>query len=287
MVRPTTIRSTSREVEGGSRRRIASLRFAGPRPRRRVRSGAMPDVRAGGGPDAVGGPGTGERSRAGAGTSHQDRSGRPAAGAYEGFEGGSAAPSPARRAGGRPGRRPGRRAPNVVIVLCDDLGFADLVLRLARSPRRTSTRSPRRACSSPTSTSRRCARRRGPRCSPASTRTAPASGTSRNSDPGFPGYAASSADDVATMAEIFRDAGYATLAVGKWHLTKDADCPTPGRSDSWPLPARVRPLLRRSSTRSRTCTTRTASSRTTTRSRSTSTPTATTSPTTSPTGRSR
>ena len=30
-----------------------------------------------------------------------------------------------------------------------------------------------------------------------------------NSDPGFPGYAAELADDVATAAELFRDAGYA------------------------------------------------------------------------------
>ncbi|MEO6987831.1 MAG: arylsulfatase [Aquihabitans sp.] len=56
-----------------------------------------------------------------------------------------------------------------------------------------------------------------------------------NSDPGFPGYAAELADDVATAAEVFRDAGYHTLAIGKWHLTKDADLSDAGPRHSWPL----------------------------------------------------
>ncbi len=37
------------------------------------------------------------------------------------------------------------------------------------------------------------------------------------------------------MAEIFRDSGYATLALGKWHLTKDADMSDAGPKKSWPL----------------------------------------------------
>ena len=52
--------------------------------------------------------------------------------------------------------------------------------------------------------------------------------------PGFPGYAMELADDVATAAEMFRDDGYATLMVGKWHLTKDSDCSAAGPKHSWP-----------------------------------------------------
>jgi arylsulfatase len=37
------------------------------------------------------------------------------------------------------------------------------------------------------------------------------------------------------MAEIFRDAGYATMALGKWHLTKDADMSDASPKRSWPL----------------------------------------------------
>ena len=44
-----------------------------------------------------------------------------------------------------------------------------------------------------------------------------------NSDPGFPGCGMELADDVLTLPEILRDDGYATYAVGKWHLVRDAD----------------------------------------------------------------
>ena len=101
-----------------------------------------------------------------------------------------------------------------------------------------------------------------------------------NSDPGFPGYAAELADDVATAAEVFRDAGYHTMAIGKWHLTKDSDLSDAGPAALVAAASGASTATTACSTRSRTSTTPTGSSRTTTRSRSTSTPTATTSPTT-------
>ena len=55
-----------------------------------------------------------------------------------------------------------------------------------------------------------------------------------HSDPGFPGYAMELATDAATSAELLRDAGYATLMVGKWHLAKDSDCSDAGPRHSWP-----------------------------------------------------
>jgi arylsulfatase len=60
-------------------------------------------------------------------------------------------------------------------------------------------------------------------------------GTVAHSDAGFPGYAMELADDVATAAEVFRDQGYATFMVGKWHLTKDSDCSAAGPTHSWPV----------------------------------------------------
>lgn len=157
-----------------------------------------------------------------------------AAGAYEGF-------------GGRIGRTfagsepwwperpaPPEGAPNVVVILADDLGYSDLGCfgseidtpnldgLAARGLRYTNFHVT-------------------PMCSP--TRAALLTGvnphragigTVAHSDAGFPGYAMELADDVVTAAEVFRDQGYGTLMVGKWHLAKDSDCSAAGPKHSWP-----------------------------------------------------
>lgn len=56
-----------------------------------------------------------------------------------------------------------------------------------------------------------------------------------HSDPGFPGYAHEIRDDAVTMAELFRDNGWASLMVGKWHLCKDSNLSEAGPRHSWPL----------------------------------------------------
>jgi arylsulfatase len=55
-----------------------------------------------------------------------------------------------------------------------------------------------------------------------------------NSDPGFPGYTMEIAEGLPTLATTLRDAGYATFALGKWHLTRDALMNDAAARRSWP-----------------------------------------------------
>ncbi|MCU1592610.1 MAG: arylsulfatase family protein [Frankiales bacterium] len=152
---------------------------------------------------------------------------------YEGFQG-----TVGRTVAGStpywPPRKQSRGKPNVVVVLCDDVGFADigcygseiatphLDALAARGLRFTNFHVT-------------------PMCSP--TRAALLTGLNphavgvghvAHSDPGFPGYAMELSDNVVTTAEVLRDNGYATLMVGKWHLAKDSDCSDAGPMHSWP-----------------------------------------------------
>ena len=59
--------------------------------------------------------------------------------------------------------------------------------------------------------------------------------TVANSDPGFPGVRLELGEDVSTLAEVLHGAGYATAAVGKWHLTRDSLIHEGADKSSWPV----------------------------------------------------
>jgi arylsulfatase len=126
-------------------------------------------------------------------------------------------------------------APNVVFVLLDDVGFADLgcygseiatphIDQLAARGLRytnfhtTAMCSPTRACL----LTGRNAHSVG-------------MGIIAEWSSGFPGYHGKVTKRAATIAEMLRDRGYNTFAVGKWHLMPVADATGAGPFDGWPL----------------------------------------------------
>jgi len=129
---------------------------------------------------------------------------------------------------------PGEGAPNVVLILLDDTGFSHF------------------GCfgSDLTTPNIDALADRGlrytnfhvtPLCSP--TRAALLTGRNHhtvgmrslsNFDTGYPHMRGSVTKHAATVAEVLRDQGYATFAVGKWHLCRMEDASAAGPYDQWP-----------------------------------------------------
>lgn len=131
--------------------------------------------------------------------------------------------------------RPHATAPNVVVIVLDDLGFAQLgcygadintpnIDRLAGNGiiynnfHVTSVCSATRAC---LLTGRN--------------HHVVGMGTVPDIPMGFPGYSGRIPKSAAALPRILRDAGYSTLAVGKWHLTPRSEETVAGPFDRWPL----------------------------------------------------
>ena len=126
-------------------------------------------------------------------------------------------------------------SPNIVLVLLDDMGYSDI------GPFGSEIATPTLDALAERGV-RLTNYHTTPLCSPA--RAAIMTGrnphragyaTVANFDPGFPGYTMEIADDVVTLPEALRGAGYATFAVGKWHLTRDAVMNDAAPRGSWPI----------------------------------------------------
>lgn len=126
-------------------------------------------------------------------------------------------------------------APNIVVIVLDDTGFAQLgcygsdlatpsIDALARRGTRftnfhtTAVCSPTRACLLTGRNHHRVG-----------------FGMLPDLPMRFPGYTARIPHDAATLAEVLRDDGYATFAVGKWHLTPRDERSPSGPFENWPL----------------------------------------------------
>ena len=134
-----------------------------------------------------------------------------------------------------PPRTPPAGAPNVVVIVLDDTGFAHLgcfgseidtpnIDRLAAGGLRytnfhtTALCSPTRACLLTGRNHHSVGMR-----------------FISNVDSGYSNCRGVIAPSAATMAEILQSHGYGTFALGKWHLATLEDCSPAGPMDHWPL----------------------------------------------------
>jgi arylsulfatase len=131
--------------------------------------------------------------------------------------------------------KPKTGAPNVVMVVLDDVGFAQLgcfgggidtpnIDRLAAGGLRYNRFHVTSVCSS----TRAC-------LLTGRNHHAVGMGLTQESVLGFPGYTGRIPKSAATLARTLRDAGYNTMAVGKWHLTARGEYSAAGPFERWPL----------------------------------------------------
>jgi arylsulfatase A-like enzyme len=134
-----------------------------------------------------------------------------------------------------PYRRPGAGAPNVAIIVLDDIGFAQLgcfgsaiatpaIDRLAAGGLRYNRFHVTSICSST-----RAALLSG------RNHHAVGMGMTMETPLGFPGYTGRIPKSAALLPRILRDAGYSTMAIGKWHLCPRGEYSAAGPMDRWPL----------------------------------------------------
>ena len=129
----------------------------------------------------------------------------------------------------------GRPRRNVLIVLLDDVGFADFgcygssiqtptIDRLAAEGIRATGFHTTAMCST-TRASLLTGRNHH----------AVGMGCLANFDSGFPGYRGKIAADAPTLAEMLAPSGYRNYMIGKWHTTRTTETGPTGPFDGWPL----------------------------------------------------
>lgn len=135
----------------------------------------------------------------------------------------------------RPNPRAEQGAPNVVVVLLDDMGFSDI------GPFGSEIVTPTLDSLAKTGY-RLTGYHTPPMCAPARAALMTSLNPHRagfcyvpHMDPGFPNATMEISEEVPTLAESFRASGWATFMVGKWHLTVESRIHDAADKSSWPI----------------------------------------------------
>src|SRR3954469_6398698 len=126
-------------------------------------------------------------------------------------------------------------APNILVVLFDDVGFSDF--GCYGSPIRTPTLDRLAAQGlryTGFHTTAMCSTTRAALLTGRNHHSV-GMGCLANFDSGLPGYRGKLAPSAGTLAEILRPTGYRNYMVGKWHVTSVPETGPTGPFDGWPL----------------------------------------------------
>jgi len=131
--------------------------------------------------------------------------------------------------------KPPKGAPNILVVLFDDVGFSDF--GCYGSPIETPTIdaiAARGLRYTGFHTTAMCSTTRAALLT-GRNHHAVGMGCLANFDSGFPGYRGKIAREAGTLAEILRPHGYRNYMLGKWHVTPLTETGATGPFDGWPL----------------------------------------------------